>query len=378
MRVIHVADTHLGYRAFSGKLDPERNLNQRECDVYDAWHAAIDVTLERQPDLFIHAGDLFDSSRPSPRAVVEALSGFAKLRDAGIPAVVIAGNHSTPRFRSGGSVFEILSEFGITAVWGEPQIVRFNGAAVHCVPHEPQPEQLLEDIRGLAIDGGVGANLLVLHAGLEGVRQGYHEVNEIALTPEALAEGEYAYVALGHLHRFQVPQVNAVYPGSLERLDFGDIDGEKAVVEVDLAAGAGSDTFIQRHSIPTRPMFDIALPCEGMGPADVVAALEKQISGLSLDGAVAQLRLDSIQRDVWHSLDLVAVNEMLDRCLHVVLRPGRGGLAVSGEESEADISFAAFARREMPRGVDPEVVVRLALGYLDDAAAAEAEGEAAE
>jgi hypothetical protein len=31
----------------------------------------------------------------------------------------------------------------------------------------------------------------------------------------------------------------------------------------------------------------------------------------------------------------------------------------------------------MPRGVDPDAVVRLALGYLDDAAAAEAEGEAA-
>ena len=29
-----------------------------------------------------------------------------------------------------------------------------------------------------------------------------------------------------------------------------------------------------------------------------------------------QLRLDSIQRDVWHSLDLAAINEMLDPCLH--------------------------------------------------------------
>lgn len=377
MRVIHVADTHLGYRNFSGKLDPVRNLNQRECDVYDAWHAAINITLERQPQLFIHAGDLFDSSRPSPRAIVEALSGFAKLRDAGVPAVVIAGNHSTPRFRSGGSVFEILREFGITAIWGAPETVRVNGAAVHCIPHEPQAEQLLEDVRSLALDGTADANLLVLHAGLEGVRQDYHEVNEIALAPEELAKGEYAYVALGHLHRFQVPQLNAAYPGSLERLDFGDIDGDKAVVEVDLAAGAGSDVFIQRHPIPTRPMYDIAIPCDGVGPAEVVEALERQVDGLSLDGALLQLRLDSIQRDVWHSLDLAAINEMLAPCLHVVLRPGRSGLVMEAEEAEGDISFAAFARREMPKGVDPEAVVRLALGYLDDAAAAEAEGEAA-
>jgi exonuclease SbcD len=378
MRVIHVADTHLGYGNFSGKLDPVRNLNQRECDVYDAWHAAIDVALEREPQLFIHAGDLFDSSRPSPRAIVEALTGFAKLRDAGIPAVVIAGNHSTPRFRSGGSVFEILKEFGITAVWGAPETVTVNGLAVHCIPHEPQPEQLLEDIRSLALDGAAAGNILVLHAGLEGVRQDYHEVNEIALAPEDLAEGEYAYVALGHLHRFQVPQLNAAYPGSLERLDFGDIDGEKAVVEVDLAAGAGSNNFIKRHSIPTRPMFDIAVACEGIGPGEVVAAIENEIAGLSLDQALLQLRLESIQRDVWHSLDLASIHEMLAPCLHFVLRPGRTGLVMDGVDVESDLSFAAFARREMPKGVDPDAVVRLALGYLDDAAAAEAEGEAAE
>lgn len=378
MRVIHVADTHLGYRNFSGKLDPVRNLNQRECDVYDAWHAAIDVALEREPQLFIHAGDLFDSSRPSPRAIVEALTGFAKLRDAGVPAVVIAGNHSTPRFRSGGSVFEILKEFGITAVWGAPETVRVDGLAVHCIPHEPQPEQLLEDIRSLALDGTADGNLLVLHAGLEGVRQDYHEVNEIALAPEDLAEGEYAYVALGHLHRFQVPQLNAVYPGSLERLDFGDIDGEKAVVEVDLAAGAGSNDFIKRHSIPTRPMFDIAVACEEIGPGEVIAAIENEIAGLSLDQALLQLRLESIQRDVWHALDLASINEMLAPCLHFVLRPGRAGLVMDGGDVESDLSFAAFARQEMPKGVDPDAVVRLALGYLDDAAAAEAEGEAAE
>ena len=375
MRVIHVADTHLGYRNFSGKLDPVRNLNQRECDVYDAWHAAINIALEHQPQLFIHAGDLFDSSRPSPRAIVEALTGFAKLRDASIPAIVIAGNHSTPRFRSGGSVFEILKEFGITAIWGTPETVRVNGIAIHCVPHEPQPEQLFEDIRSLALDGAADGNVLVLHAGLEGVRQDYHEVNEIALAPESLAEAEYDYVALGHLHRFQVPQLNAVYPGSLERLDFGDIEGEKAVVEVDLAAAAGADDFIKRHIIPTRPMFNIALPCEGLGPGEVVATLEKEIAGLSLDGALLQLRLESIQRDVWHSLDLAAINEMLGPCLQVVLRPGRSGLVMAGEDPEGDMSFAAFARQEMPKGVDAEAVVRLALGYLDDAAVAEAEGD---
>ena len=50
----------------------------------------------------------------------------------------------------------------------------------------------------------------------------------------------------------------------------------------------------------------------------------------------------------------------------------------SGEDVDEDISFAVFARREMPSGVDAEAVVRLALTYLDDAAAAEAEAGATE
>jgi DNA repair protein SbcD/Mre11 len=377
MRIIHVADTHLGYKNFSGKVDPIRNLNQRECDVYDAWHAAIDVAIGRKPDLFIHAGDLFDSSRPSPRAIVEALSGFAKLRDADIPALVIAGNHSTPRFRSGGSVFEILREFGISAIWGEPETIRLNGLAVHCVPHEPQAEQLLADIRSLQLDAEAEANVLVLHAGLEGVRQDYHEVNEIALAPEELAKGEYAYIALGHLHKFHAPQLNAIYAGSLERLDFGDVDGDKAVVEIDLAAGSGSEGFVRRHPISTRPMLDIALSCDGIGPTEILEALEQEIDGVALEGAVLRLRFEAIQRDVYHSLDLAAIDEVLAPCLHVVRSVGRSGIVISSED-DSDTSFAAFGRREMPKGVDAEAVLRLALGYLGDAAAAEAEAEAGE
>lgn len=147
MRIVHLADTHLGYRQFSAKLDPVRKLGQRECDVYDAWHRAVDTAIELRPDAVVHAGDLFDSSRPTPRALAEALDGLGRLRDAGLPVVVIAGNHSTPRFRSGGSVFEVLERFGVEAVWSGPRTVRVGELAIHAVPHEHDPERLAEHVR---------------------------------------------------------------------------------------------------------------------------------------------------------------------------------------------------------------------------------------
>jgi DNA repair protein SbcD/Mre11 len=378
MRIIHLADTHLGYRQFPGKLDPERGLNQRECDVYDAWQHAIDIVVERRPTALVHAGDLFDSARPSPHAVVQAIIGFQKLRDAGIPAVVIAGNHSTPRFRSSGSVFEILRMFGVHAVWQEPHTVRVNGLAIHAVPHEPEAAQLMADVRSLELARSADANILVLHGGLEAVKQSYGEVGEVALDPEVLAEVEFDYIALGHLHAFQAPQINAIYPGSLERLDFADVDGDKAVLEIDLARPAGSTGFVTRHSVPARPVLDVVVPCLDQDPAGVLDAVDAALEGKDLDRAVVRVRLNGIARDVYQALDRAALDERFAQCLHHVVAVGAGGLRADDGELLPDVSFEDFAREWMPAGVDADAVIDLAREYLHEASAREAEEAAAE
>jgi DNA repair exonuclease SbcCD nuclease subunit len=377
MRIIHLADTHLGYRQFPGVLDPERGLNQRECDVYDAWHRAVDVAVERRPAALVHAGDLFDSARPSPHALVQAIVGFQKLRDEGIPAVVIAGNHSTPRFRSSGSVFEVLRMFGVHAVWQEPASVRVNGLAIHAVPHEPDAQQLMADVRSLALDRSAEANILVLHGGLEAVKQSYGEVGEIALDPEVLAEVEFDYIALGHLHAFKAPQLNAIYPGSLERLDFADVYGDKTVLEIDLTKGAGGEGFVTRHHVPARPVFDFVIPCVERDPAGVLDAVDAALEGRELDKAIVRIRLDGIARDVYQALDRAALAERFAPCLHHVVAVAAGGLRVDESAAIPEVSFEDFARERMPPGVDADAVVDLAREYLREASAQEAEEAAA-
>lgn len=95
MKIFHVSDTHLGYSAFA-KLDPERGFNQREADFYDAFERFVDLSLKEKPDLILHTGDLFDSVRPSNRAISFALSEIRKLADAKIKFIAISGNHETP------------------------------------------------------------------------------------------------------------------------------------------------------------------------------------------------------------------------------------------------------------------------------------------
>src|SRR5688572_29480813 len=104
------------------------------------------------------------STRPARprRALAEALDRFARLRDAGIPVIAIAGNHSTPRFRSGGSVFEVLQRFGVRAAWERPETFHVDGVAFHAVPHEADEETLRRDIDSLVPDPDADANVLIL------------------------------------------------------------------------------------------------------------------------------------------------------------------------------------------------------------------------
>lgn len=375
MRIVHLADTHLGYRQFPGKLDPEKKLNQRECDVYAGWHRAIDLAIERDVEAVVHAGDLFDSPRPSMRAMSEALDGFGRLRDAGIPVVAIAGNHSTPRFRSGGSVFEVLQRFGVHAAWDRPETFRIGGVAFHAVPHEVDAQRLQDDIDSLEPDASADANVLVLHADLNAVPSpSYGEVNAIELDQKVLAQAPFNYIALGHLHRFRAPQTNAIYPGSLERLDFADLEGEKAVLEVDLGVGAGLEGFVVRHPLEPRPMFEASVDCSSLSPEQILAGLSTELTGKDLAGAVVRVRLDRLQRDIYHSLDFRRMEGLLDACLHHVLQVGSSGLlAVSEAEAKPELAFAPFAMERMPPGLDGQAVIAIAQNFLSDARAEELE-----
>jgi len=92
MRIAHIADTHLGYRQY--------NLEERESDVYDAFNEAIEKMIEERVDVFVHAGDFFDTPRPPIRALYVAKKGIKRLRDHGIKVLTVLGEHDTPRRRA--------------------------------------------------------------------------------------------------------------------------------------------------------------------------------------------------------------------------------------------------------------------------------------
>lgn len=263
LSIAHLADTHLGYRAL-GRADPVSGRNQRAVDVERAFAAAVDEILARGVDLVLHAGDVFHHTRPSWSTLRCFVREMRRLEAAGLPCIVIGGNHDTPRLRTTGSVFGLLELAlpGVRFVAGyDLEEIRLGelGVTVHAVPHgaltNPNPPvPLLERGR---------RNLLVTHGLAPGVRlRGQHEPGEERLGADLLSP-ELDYVALGHYHLWGDQGRNAWYCGSTERTGWGDEEVKPGLLIVELG-GPNDPPRVDHVELPARPMRTLK-PLDGEG-----------------------------------------------------------------------------------------------------------------
>src|SRR5918992_4794790 len=88
-RLLHVADAHLGARH---QDLGEAAARQRERQ-FAAFRRAIDLAIEERVDLFLVAGDLFDSNSQPARSVERVAAELKRLPANGIAAVVLPGTH---------------------------------------------------------------------------------------------------------------------------------------------------------------------------------------------------------------------------------------------------------------------------------------------
>lgn len=90
---LHAADIHLdsplrGLERYEGApVDRIRIATRR------AFDALIDTAIRRKVDFVLIAGDLYDGDWPDWRTGLYIVGRLSKLREAGIPAYLIAGNH---------------------------------------------------------------------------------------------------------------------------------------------------------------------------------------------------------------------------------------------------------------------------------------------
>lgn len=219
LRVAHVSDTHIGYRTYRD-LDPRSRRNQRAVDFERAWEDAVSQIIKADPDLVIHSGDVFHYPRPDWRSIQVFIQGMKRLVRAGLPVVVIGGNHDTPRLRTNGSVFTVCEAAVPEASWvcgyEEQTVMPRPDTVVHCVPYGYLHGS--KTIRALV--HRAEWNLMAVHGTVVG-----------QLTPAKFTHGEpdteyvddvFDYVALGHHHLHYRAKGVSYYAGSTERCGFSD------------------------------------------------------------------------------------------------------------------------------------------------------------
>jgi len=367
MKILHVADTHIGYSAYH-KVDGN-GLNQREMDVYDAFRQFVDRAIEKKPDLIVHSGDLFDTVRPTNRAISFALQQLIRISNEGIPLVVISGNHETPKLRETGSVFRIFEHLeGIHPVYrGIYERFDFGDVAVHAIPHCSTGDALKKNIESLEAKEGA-YNLLMLHVGVSGIKEFRRGDFNEQVIPSGYLSPDFDYIALGHYHKMTKVAENAYYSGSTEHLSFKEAGEDKGFLEIDTESGK-----VEFVPLDNRPMIDMGIiDCSSMSSDGVTEEIISRLKNAGTEGSILRLMLKNIGMGVYRGLDFHSIRKMTSDSIHFELAyeskemeqevAGEGGIGSLIDEWREYISSIVIEGG----GADREAVERMALKYLSE------------
>ena len=328
MNFIHIADTHLGLAAFN-RLDPESGMNLREKQVYDNFLSAIEVIISEKPDVLVHAGDLFDQVKPKTRAYTTVLEALDRLHAAGIPFIVIAGNHSMVKTRYTTSPYEVLTYHPspITAAYKfRYEKVEIGDTVFHLIPNMLRPEDYRIAYDQIELTSG-HHNVLVTHGLATSIKdQRLATVAEHELDNTILSD-RFDYIALGHYHRQCRITDNAWYSGSTEYLTYGEIADTKGGLLVDPGRHE-----VRHLGLPHTPMIDLGtIPCEGVHPKDITGEIIARINRMRVPAqAMVQVTLDGMSREHGKGINMKDLSPVREQLLDLKVR-------VKGKDEESAV-----------------------------------------
>lgn len=322
INLLHLADIHIGMENY-GRLDPASGLNSRVVDFLRRLSEVVDAALEREVDVCIFAGDAYKNQRPNPTFQREFARRIKRLAGEGVPVILLVGNHdmaTADRAASSLEIFGVLDVPGVIVADREEvhQITCRRGQPlqVATVPY-PQRSRLLAreqfqnmTLEELDLELGriVGENLadlaaevkerpdipavLTAHLSVSEAKQGSEQSvmigRDVVVLKSVLADPAWDYVALGHIHKHQ--ELNAgypppiVYPGSLERIDFGEEGERKGFVMVQLEKGQAQWEFIP---VKARPFITIRLDVTGVD--EPMTAILDELDQHPVAGAIVRV-----------------------------------------------------------------------------------------
>ncbi len=268
MRFIHIADLHLGFRTY----EREKNYNP-----FISLDFAVQYAVEHKVDLFVIAGDIFD--RRDPPVFIQR--GFAhsikKLLKNQINVFILTGNHEgapNPKRDIHLDLYNELEIEGVT-VAKKMDYFKVNDLNIIAIPYpfkrnllskeeyKDKSENEIGVIMNQKIVRGIDKlleridrklpTILVAHLplleGEVGEEKYIYFSTDTPISIEEIDRKEFSYIAMGHFHKMQVLSSKkfvhpAVYPGSLDRINFSEEKDKKGFFDVEISKETKKPSFI--------------------------------------------------------------------------------------------------------------------------------------
>ena len=323
VKILHFSDAHIDM-VRQGRRDPQSGLPLRTLDFLHALDTIIATAIAEKVELVIFSGDAYRNQQPAPTFQREWEERILKLSQAGIFTILVVGNHD---FSPAAGRAHALQEFETLAipntyVVSEPCLLKpkdLNGLPLQVIGlpwishsglmaymetrgksleevHTETEDVVLDIIENLKreLDPSLPA-ILTAHITVGGAtfssERNVMLGHDLILPPGPLKDERLDYVALGHIHKFQ--DLNAghyppiIYAGSIEKLDFGEMNDTKGFVLADIDKKKTAYTF---HSLQGRQFISTGIELEEQQEiTDTI--LEKMPPQEKIRDAIYRLRL---------------------------------------------------------------------------------------
>ena len=244
MKFLQTGDLHLGKLFYERSLIPDQKdmLAQIVREIKSA------VSSGSPYQALLICGDVYDRSVP-PAEAVELFSSFlAELRNASpdLHILIISGNHdSANRLSYAAEILDYQNIHIRTSLEKIQTPIIIEDTAFYMLPFcrsgsddQPVEEKLIREIAASVPDDG-RQNVLLAHLFANGAEKSDSE-RGVWGTAEQVSKtvfADFAYTALGHLHKCQNVTGNVWYSGSPLAYSFDESTNAKCLLQVELEPG---------------------------------------------------------------------------------------------------------------------------------------------
>jgi exonuclease SbcD len=358
LNILHFADAHIDMANY-GRHDPESGLPMRVIDFLKSLDTIINTAINEKVDLVLFAGDAYKDRNPAPTFQREWGRRIIRLSKAGIPTLLLVGNHDlSPALGRAHAIEEFNTlEVPYVHVINQPTFLKpehlddlpvqimalpwlsRSGLIAHLGVRADAPKnagQVYEALESRLTElvqewfEQIDPSLPVIftaHASIQGAKYGAERTvmlgSDMVLPGSLVRDPRLDYVALGHIHKPQNLNEDAhppvIYPGSIERVDFGEATDDKFFVTARVARGETQVEWRQLTDI--RPFVDRHLVLDSKENID--QRLRKALPPTEqLQGAIVRLTIE-YPRDWEPLIDDAALREYMQDAFefHLAKRP---------------------------------------------------------